>query len=469
MHQLSAVSLCLLLLITLVSCDGSGNSIGGVGTPLITTVALPDATLGSHYSVSLSAHNAPSSWSIQLSPASGLGLTADPNTGTISGVPISLGVVGVSASAINSSGASVIHQFEIVVVGQSDSWMAANSVNAPIARSKFGSVWTGSQLLIWGGEGVPSNHAGRVYNPASNQWSSISSNGAPAPRYNHHTLWTGTHMFVWGGQTGFQGQPNLGGLYHPGTDTWTATNPNGAPIARNNSVAVWAGDRVVIWGGNLVTSVSPLTLEYPTEGLVFHPSTNQWSTTSSIGAPDGRSLHCVVWAGNRMLVFGGGVTQGWATKAAAYFPITDTWQTISEPPVEGAWTDISAVWTGDRVIAWGTKVGNPNTSFGATYHPLTDSWTSMSLVDAPPLRGGPTVAWTGNRMIVWGGQSIGMPEESYPPSIYDPATDTWHAGAQAGAPSARFGQAAAWTGDRMVIWGGQSLQAHFNDGAVYFP
>ena len=38
-----------------------------------------------------------------------------------------------------------------------------------------------------------------------------------------------------------------------------------------------------------------------------------------------------------------------------------------------------------------------------------------------------------------------------------------------GAPSARSGHAAAWTGSKLIVWGGLQGGSHLSDGAIYDP
>jgi hypothetical protein len=52
--------------------------------------------------------------------------------------------------------------------------------------------------------------------------------GPPDPRDNHTAVWTGTEMIIWGG--GAFGM-NTGGRYNPSTDTWIATSTTNAPSA----------------------------------------------------------------------------------------------------------------------------------------------------------------------------------------------------------------------------------------------
>ncbi len=65
--------------------------------------------------------------------------------------------------------------------------------------------------------------------------------GPPGDRYSHTAVWTGSEMIVWGGQYG-QGITavflDTGGRYNPGTDTWAATSGINAPTARGLHTAV---------------------------------------------------------------------------------------------------------------------------------------------------------------------------------------------------------------------------------------
>ena len=82
------------------------------------------------------------------------------------------------------------------------------------------------------------NTGGR-YNPSTDSWTATSTI-APAGRWGHTAVWTGSEMIVWGG--GANGTDlNTGGRYNPSTDSWTATSTTGAPAARFFHTAVWTG------------------------------------------------------------------------------------------------------------------------------------------------------------------------------------------------------------------------------------
>jgi len=97
---------------------------------------------------------------------------------------------------------------------------------------------------------------GGLYNPSSGVWMSLNTNNAPEPRYYHTALWTGSQMLVWGGASTNNLYYNDGGAYSPTANTWQATTTNGAPVVRAQHTAVWTGSEMLVWGGeNSVTNL----------------------------------------------------------------------------------------------------------------------------------------------------------------------------------------------------------------------
>ena len=126
-----------------------------------------------------------------------------------------------------------------------DTWTATSTVNAPTARAFHTAVWTGIELIIWGGQNsVNVFSTGSLYNPTTDSRTATTTVNAPSARSNHTAVWTGSEMIVWGGNT-----ENTGGRYNPATNTWTATSTTNVPIARDFHTAVWAGSEMIIWGG----------------------------------------------------------------------------------------------------------------------------------------------------------------------------------------------------------------------------
>ena len=93
-----------------------------------------------------------------------------------------------------------------------NTWTATNIVGAPIFNltNTPVAVWSGTHLLAWG-------DAGGRYNPATDSWSGISTVDAPSARRRHTLTWSGSAMIVWGGD--FAGPLNTGGIYNPGVDS----------------------------------------------------------------------------------------------------------------------------------------------------------------------------------------------------------------------------------------------------------
>lgn len=95
---------------------------------------------------------------------------------------------------------------------------------------------------------------------ADETWTAMSTASAPAAREAHTAVWTGSEMIVWGG-TGSHGSLNTGGRYNPATDTWAPVSTTNAPSARYYDTAVWTGTEMLIWGDTL-TAPHPYRWRY---------------------------------------------------------------------------------------------------------------------------------------------------------------------------------------------------------------
>ena len=333
------------------------------------------------------------------------------------------------------------------------------------AKSNHSAVWTGTRMLIWGGsEGGIATPNGGAYDPASNTWSTITNTGAPPAALNHTAVWTGSKMIVWGGEAQTNGtQRSTGGIYDPQTDSWIPTSTAGAPAARAMHAAVWTGNQMVIWGGRSFAGTQETRYN---SGGRFNPTSNTWSTTDLLSAPDPIGVPTAVWTGDKMLI--------WGNRAGGrYDPASDTWTPVSFGNTPRPLTSPTAVWTGNLMIVWGgLSETKAVTNRGYRYDPLLDSWSPTSELSAPAPRQNQAGVWTGSLMVVWGGRS--GPNYLQSGGRYDPISDTWSAAGLSGAPpSARYSPSAVWTGDRVVIWGGRIFHAGSavvtNTGALYDP
>ncbi|MEI6341327.1 MAG: hypothetical protein WCR07_05175 [Verrucomicrobiota bacterium] len=94
-------------------------------------------------------------------------------------------------------------------------------------------------------------------------------------------------------------------------------------------------------------------------------------------------------------------------------------------------------------------------------------WRNGATDGAPVARSEHVMAWTGSRLLVWGGRTTrGSPLNTG--ALYDPMADAWTTLPSVDAPAGRWGAAWAWTGDRLVLWGGFGSTV-LGTGAFYAP
>jgi hypothetical protein len=132
-----------------------------------------------------------------------------------------------------------------------DTWAATSTTSAPSGRSFATAIWTGSEMIVWGGFGASNFfNSGGKYNPDTNSWAASTTINAPIGRSNHTAIWTGSEMIVWGG-LGDAGFLNTGGKY-------CATSATPPSILGNIStrLRVETGDNVLI-GGFIITGTQP--------------------------------------------------------------------------------------------------------------------------------------------------------------------------------------------------------------------
>ena len=345
-----------------------------------------------------------------------------------------------------------------------DTWVPTSTgANVPAGRYVASSVWTGTEMIVWGGETQSEEllNSGGRYNPSTDSWTPTSTGaGVPGGRYWHTAVWTGTQMIVWGGEGAGDVFVNSGGRYNPATNTWVPTSMANVPAARVFDPAVWTGTEMIVWGGSALSGASLNT------GGRYNPATNTWTPTSAgANVPSGRAYPTAVWTGTEMLVWGGSPA---LNTGGRYNPSTNTWVPTSNGAVLPR-GEQSAIWTGSEMIVWGGSNGLALNS-GGTYRPATDSWTATSTgANVPSARAEHGAVWTGSEMLVWGGASGATDFNTG--RRYNPATDTWSAmSTGVNVPSPRHDHSTVWTGTEMLVWGGTDSSLNdFNTGGRYNP
>ena len=261
------------------------------------------------------------------------------------------------------------------------------------------------------------------------------------------------------------------------TGAWVALGAHGGPSVSAETPVVAIGKRIFVFGWTRA---------------IFDPCANRWSAMSKTGLPDeawSAQHRRPLVAADRVVFLGtgnngeipfatGGVT------AIVYDVARNRWSAVPDQPEALSWRRgalVAAV--GREIIVWGGVVetnpgrGGPARLLndGARLDPATGTWRPMSRTNAPSGRSFAHGVWTGTRLVVWGGigkqtnpYQCGRPDECLPTAgggVYDPATDTWSAMSDTGAPSARRGAAVKVAGDNVLVWGGIDRP----DGAIYDP
>jgi len=340
-------------------------------------------------------------------------------------------------------------------------WSALPMVGAPGSRSGHQVVWTGTEMIVWGGEGESLEYAnGAGYDPVANRWRRIEGPSIYPIGGGHSLLWNGAEVLAYGSR---------GDRLQPGADAWRPMTTAGAPGPRSGHSAVWTGSEMVVWGG-----FGDLGGTEP-DGARYDTVADAWGAVSQVGAPAARALHAAVWTGSEMIVWGGATGFGsYAADGGRYDPATNTWRSMSNVGAPSARAWASGVWTGSELLVWGghRQYFSGPTQFeafndGARYDPVTDTWRPMSTVGAPAARPGHASVWTGRYLVVWGGGIA--PNHLSDGAAYDPATDTWSPLAALGAPGPRSWHTAVWTGREMIVWGGSAADVVLADGGRYTP
>ena len=317
------------------------------------------------------------------------------------------------------------------------------------------------------------------------------------------SVWTGAEMLIWGGSafTAATGEVPIddGAAFSPLTGAWRTLAD--APVqGRTYPAVVWTGSEMIVWGGSQNGALVG-------DGAAYNPATNTWRTLPTAPIPPAMKS-AVAWTGTDMLVVGGLNGDG---SAAAYTPSTDTWRQLADAPNNVTPPYPSAVWTGDVVLVPIVPVEGNLQAQLASYQPATDTWAALGALPSQFLVGtgesgqqdrtslvlsfesgvegvrldrtgavtgalsgrpddAPRTAawlpiWTGDEVLIWGGGAIG--------NVYNPSTDSW-ATFPAGDLNPRSDGAAVWADGVLITWGGFSRQPDgtaeaASDGIIYRP
>jgi len=279
--------------------------------------------------------------------------------------------------------------------------------------------------------------------PAETPWSWVADGWTelpPPPQWRDRSaiVWTGSELLSWGGRVGGGGPAvNDGFAFDPATRTWTAIPPAPGPLGA--PAAVWTGDEALFFelGGE------------PGSGsmFAFDPDARRWR---SLSPPPQEPAWGGAWAwtGSELVVAGGGdVGDPTTHRAWALDPVHDTWRPLPEMPIAVNLAD--ATWTGEGVVVLGSEIDRRNhastrTAVAAAYDPVEDSW--RRLPDPPVSAQTSAVDTVGGRLVAWEGYSPASAE-------YLPTENRWRSIDMGGLEGSECYAQGAVVDASLVTWG----------------
>jgi hypothetical protein len=318
-------------------------------------------------------------------------------------------------------------------------------------RSGTAVVWTGRKLIVWGGASrrgtdLQTFTDGAAYDPRRGRWELLPS--APEHTWllggNPLAVWTGREMLLWGGVTipdpvgnPNSGSPSNGLAYDPERRTWRRLPDRPAQLGRSiDQWAVWTGREL------LVGEIQEAEVGGGTVAAAYDPAANRWRPLPPSPALTGGSGHLrartAMWTGTRLLVWNyrsatarspfdetgasnrpNGVADG--IDVWAYDPATDRWTVLPAPPGQvrrvAADDSTAMVWNGQEVVITSVRmqtIGGQDRPAGVAgrYDPDRARWTPIAPQPGPVTQAG--LVWTGAALVA-----------ALANTVYDPATDGW--------------------------------------------
>jgi len=338
-------------------------------------------------------------------------------------------------------------------------WRAVELATSPLGASYYGpggAAWTGHSALFWGGWRDRESHAGgAAYDPEpipGGAWSPIAIIGAPTPRNNTSIVFTGSRLLVWGGFSNVGAGCSHcgdGAAYDPQRNIWLPLSATGAPLGRFAASTAWTGRHLLIWGGDSGSNMLG-------DGALNDPRLDRWSPMETRGAPSPRSDVRGRWTGREFIVWGGTTNRSSGmSDGRRYYPPRPIrrWDALATENQPTPRTKAAAHWTGRELIVWGGYEDGTQVDGGAKWSADTERWTTTSTIGQPPPLRAFVSVWTGSKMLIWGGANAqgGLTNQGW---AYDPSQDEWSAMSTVDAPAAREQHVGVWTGRELVVWGG---------------
>lgn len=209
------------------------------------------------------------------------------------------------------------------------------------------SAWTGRELLVLATPRTGGAPVGAAYDPAADRWRTIAAFPLAGDRYGPSTVWTGEELLVWGGH-GSQGGPGTqeppprpegGAAYDPARDRWRVLDV--APGALELHPTAWTGREILAMAGDDPLQVHAISADLRSvRRLADAPA----------GATRGENP---VWTGAELILVGGRSDTD-RPVAVAFDPRANRWRELPDPGLKAERAQVIA-WAGSEVVVVGGR------------------------------------------------------------------------------------------------------------------
>lgn len=354
-------------------------------------------------------------------------------------------------------------------------WNALPTTGAPLV-SDPSYIWTGSKLIVWGGnDGSTVYNTGAIYDPATQSWSAMSNASTPSARYSAACVLAGTKMVIFGGFTSINStnSDTTGGIYDIATDSWSSLNSTGAPnfgMTTTKPLIFYANGKIIVLG----TLFENMVMRWG--GGIYDIATDSWTDISSTNAPSNATSPFVSGEVSGKIVMWS--RDNFSHQGYIFDPATNSWTTMNLTNAPSARERPLVVSSDGKFYIWGGAINAGSWEFlqdGGIYDIANDSWTAINATNAPVGRESGIALVSSNKLFVWGGlqQSGSGSVGIVTGGIYDLSSQTWVQITSTGAPSERKNPFGAIFDDKFLVYGGSKLSSAvntgINTGAIYTP
>jgi hypothetical protein len=354
-----------------------------------------------------------------------------------------------------------------------DGWITTSTPPGGFSpREKAAYTSIGNQIFIWGGvnESGTALNSGALYDPRTDTWKVVANDGeTPTPRSLATAVWTGSDIIVWGGLDPVTMEPLAdGAIYDPVADEWAPMSPG--PQARSAPVGAAIGERIVFFGGQDDSG--------PLGGLDrYDPDMDDWEAGMSGSNPPAVADPAVAGGTVTLWTYGGRTEFNTGVSESTYYSMSSERWFAADPRAPGRWGSFS-VFAGGVFFVWGGRNLNDFFDDGAAYDIAASDWESMSSFGAPSARfaADRESGWafvmnpeTNDEkiLIIAGLEDSGMYLTDG--ALYGVDADSWEAIPAWPSPASHVFGAAGIAAGELIVWGGRDGSTLTNQGVRYRP